>query len=614
MSEKFSATSPIHSQIKAFLEPLCDCVWLVDAGGQILYANPSVETNFGYAANDLLHKPFDSFCTPEQRSRLAKIWKKSDALPLDLNNLLLLTRSGKTLSIDLRITLSPFTAQQNVFFAVAQIHPEKDEWIQDKSLFSVFMNNLPGGAVFIKDSAGKVVYANKRMSDLFGGIDWVGKTSYDVFSKEQADSMTVDDQKALNHGLQVVMETVVDSDGINHIFVTYKFPIERKIGKPLLGVISTDVTDRKQAEEQIQRHLDHLTSLHAIDEAITTRLDLAVTMEILLEQILEQLYVNAAIVLVYNPLSQDLETAANKGLEQFFSKKISLKSEHNIITAAFHERRRIVNLDAIGDPALRECGLGEEGFSAYISMPLIAHGNILGVLLVLHRQPILVEPGWYEFLDKISGQAATAIDNALLFKNLQQSNATLRDAYDKTLEGWARALELRDQETEGHSQRLLDMTERLARAFNISEAEMPAIRQGALLHDIGKMAIPDQILLKPGPLTEEEWQVMKMHPVYSRVMLKKVDFLIPAIDIPYSHHERWDGTGYPQGLIGEQIPLAARIFAVVDVWDALRFNRPYRKGWPDEEVLKYIQEQSGRHFDPQIVNVFFSLLKKDTPG
>jgi len=184
-------------------------------------------------------------------------------------------------------------------------------------------------------------------------------------------------------------------------------------------------------------------------------------------------------------------------------------------------------------------------------------------------------------------------------------------AYDTTIEGWAQALELRDQETEGHARRVADLTVRLARALDVPAEQLVHIRRGAILHDIGKMGIPDQILLKPGPLTMEEREIMKKHPIYARELLLPIKYLHPAIDIPYSHHERWDGTGYPQGLKGEQIPLAARIFAVIDVWDALISDRPYRSAWPEEKALNYIREQAGHHFDPRVVEKFLDLINKD---
>ncbi len=190
---------------------------------------------------------------------------------------------------------------------------------------------------------------------------------------------------------------------------------------------------------------------------------------------------------------------------------------------------------------------------------------------------------------------------------LIQANMELGDAYRDTLEGWGRALELRDHETEGHTKRVADGTIQLALMLNVSVENIQNIRYGAMLHDIGKMAIPDSILLKPGPLDADEWKIMKMHPIYARDMLSEIKFLRSAITIPYYHHEKWDGTGYPTGLKGEEIPLESRIFTIIDVWDALLSDRPYRKGWPKEKVLQYIQDNKGIFFDPQIVDVFLQM-------
>ncbi len=195
---------------------------------------------------------------------------------------------------------------------------------------------------------------------------------------------------------------------------------------------------------------------------------------------------------------------------------------------------------------------------------------------------------------------------------LQMAHLELQEAYDRTMEGWVRALDMRDHETEGHTLRVVEVTLRLARAIGIKEPEITHIRRGALLHDIGKMGVPDSILHKGENLSQAEWALMKKHPAYAFEMLSPISYLYPALDIPYCHHEKWDGSGYPRGLKGEQIPLAARIFAVVDVWDALRSNRPYRPGWPDEKVIEHIRANARTHFDPRVVEAFLRVLAEMT--
>ena len=253
----------------------------------------------------------------------------------------------------------------------------------------------------------------------------------------------------------------------------------------------------------------------------------------------------------------------------------------------------------------------KEGFVAYIGVPLLSKGIITGVLEIYHRKRLNPDPEWMAFLEALAGQAAIAIDNTNLFEDLQKTNLELIQAYDATIEGWAHALELRDMETEGHSRRVVGMTMKLADKLGIGKDELTHIRLGAMLHDIGKMGVPDNLLQKPGKLTEEEWRVMRKHPVYAFDWLSKINYLKQALEIPYYHHEKWDGTGYPHGLKGNQIPLSARIFAIVDVWDALLSDRPYRKAWPKKKVLTYLREQSNKHFDPKVVEAFFELLQKE---
>ena len=356
----------------------------------------------------------------------------------------------------------------------------------------------------------------------------------------------------------------------------------------------------------VERQVKRLTALRTIDMAIAGSLDLRVTLDVFLSQVTAQLSVDAADVLLINAPTQMLEYAAGRVFRTAALQRTRLRQGEGHAGRAALERR-IVSIRSLskapGDLA-RSPLLAGEGFNAYYAAPLVAKGQVKGVLEIFHRAPLDPDPEWVEFLEALAGQAAIAIDNATLFEGLQRSNAELAIAYDATLEGWSRALDLRDKETEGHTQRVTEMTIRLAQAMGMSEAELVHVRRGALLHDIGKMGIPDSILLKPGALTDEEWETMRKHPVYAYEMLSPIDYLRPALDIPYCHHEKWDGTGYPRGLKGEQIPLAARIFAVIDVWDALRSDRPYRPAWTEEKARDYIREQSGKYFDPRVVEAF----------
>ncbi len=276
------------------------------------------------------------------------------------------------------------------------------------------------------------------------------------------------------------------------------------------------------------------------------------------------------------------------------------------------EQRVIQKLDLISDGTdfLRSPLFGQEFFVTYFGVPLIAKGQVQGVLEIFNRSPVSPNSEWLSFLEMLGGQAAIAIDNATLFSNLQRSNTEITSAYDATIDGWSRALDMRDHETEGHTQRVTEITLQLARRLEMPSSEMIYIRRGATLHDIGKMGIPDRILHKPGPLTAEEWETMRQHPQYACALLTPIEYLRPAKDIPCYHHERWNGSGYPVGLKGEDIPLPARLFAVVDVFDALISDRPYRSAWSKKAAMKYIQEQAGTLFDPGITSPFLNLIRE----
>jgi PAS domain S-box-containing protein len=370
-------------------------------------------------------------------------------------------------------------------------------------------------------------------------------------------------------------------------------------------VMFTDISDIKCADERIRRHLEHLTALVDIDRAINFSFDLNLSLTTLLTHVIVQLGVDAADVLLFNPASRTLEYVAGRG---FHSKAI--EHARQPLGEGYAGRaalgRSIVHIPDLAkehDNFLRRILLAGENFVGYHGVPLIAKGQVVGVLEVFQRSADAHDKEWHEFLKALASQAAIAIDNVSLFDNLQRSNKELFQAYDATIEGWSRALELRDNETEGHTQRSADLTVRLSRLFGLSDAELVQVRWGALLHDIGKMGIPDAILLKKDSLTEEEWLVMRKHTVYAYEMLSPIRYLRSALDIPYAHHEKWDGTGYPLGLKGEQIPLVARIFAVADVWDALRSDRLYRTSWSVKKVRKHLLSLAGTHFDPHVVKV-----------
>jgi PAS domain S-box-containing protein/putative nucleotidyltransferase with HDIG domain len=387
-------------------------------------------------------------------------------------------------------------------------------------------------------------------------------------------------------------------------FTVEKLHLARSIGDQTASTLY-----RALLHEETERRFQRITALRTIDSTIAASMDLRITLSVLLEHVLTQLKVDAASVLLLNPHMQTLEYAAGRGFRTEALQRTHLRLGEGYAGRAALERKLIYIPDLCERKSdfLRSPYFLAEGFVAYYGVPLIAKGQVKGVLEVFHRAPLASGPDWVSFLETLAGQAAIAIDNTQLFDNLQRSTADLVVAYDATIEGWSAALDLRDKETEGHSLRVTEMTMQLARSLGIGEAELVHVRRGALLHDIGKMGVPDSILLKPDKLTDEEWVLMRKHTQLAFDMLAPITYLKPALDIPYCHHEKWDGTGYPRGLKGEQIPLSARIFAVVDVYDALTSDRPYRKAWPKAKVLEHLKAESGKHFDSQVLEAFLKM-------
>jgi len=361
----------------------------------------------------------------------------------------------------------------------------------------------------------------------------------------------------------------------------------------------------ERSEEQIQR----LTTLRELDTAIASSLDLRITLGILTEHLMTKMGVSAADILVFNPESQTLDYLVEVG----FTKQKETSQPINIgdgLAGQILLNRQALYINDLNDRNIphKPRAQQREQFTSYYAVPLFSKGATRGILETYFRQTFLPNTDWIEFIHTLAEQAVIAIDNAQLFENLQQTNQRLSLAYDTTLEGWGRALELRDKETQGHTRRVTDLALELARQIGMTETELLQVRRGSLLHDVGKMGVPDSILHKDGELTAEEQAAMRGQLQYAYDMLYPIEYLRPALDIVYCHHEWWDGSGYPRGLKGEDIPLSARIFAVVEIWDILSSDRSQQKAWEHGKLVEYIRSLSGKQFDPQVVEAFFRML------
>ncbi len=387
-------------------------------------------------------------------------------------------------------------------------------------------------------------------------------------------------------------------------------------GNPLVSTAIQDITRVSQSlllleqtvGDQMKLKQSQLRALMSVGQAINSSLGLRRVLEEVMDSLISLMHAERGFLMLRES-NGELAVQIARGIAHINLDEEAFKVSKTIVRKVVESGAPVLTTNAQADPRFdAQMSVAAYQLRSILCVPLKLKDDLIGVLYVDNRAHAgIFKENDLELISGFADQAAVAIDSARLFEDLQESHRELEKAYQATLEGWVRALDLRDKETEGHTQRVTILTQRLARSMGVEGDALVHITRGALLHDIGKMAIPDGILLKPGQLTEDERMLIQKHPVYAYEMLSPIAFLVPAIDIPYCHHEKWDGSGYPRGLRGKEIPFAARIFPVVDVWDALTSNRPYRRALPQYEVRARIKADSGKHFDPVVVDAFMEM-------
>jgi PAS domain S-box-containing protein/putative nucleotidyltransferase with HDIG domain len=607
-----------EEKFRTWIENSSDLVSVIGVDGIFQYVSPSYERLLGYKSEELVGTNGFDLIHPADRLRVIKIFfdniQKTDGVGRAEfrfrhhdGSWRLFEGLGRTF-LDENGEMAGLINSRDI----TERKQASDKLRESDNRFRALIENS-SDAITLVDANGIAVYDSPAAPGMlgYGPEDWIGK---DIFALIHPDDLPktrdlfqnlrktpgarVNSTFRVRHEsgawvwIEMVATNLLTEPGVNAIVMNYR-----------------DVSEQRRDEERIQRQLSHLSALSNIDSVIASNFDLKLSLSEILKYVNRELGVDATDILVLNSGSQKLEYVADHGFRTRAVREAQVRLGESYAGRAALERKLVQVPDLKHDPgnALLTTFFKGEDFVCYYGVPLTAKGKVKGVLEVFHRTPLAPDTEWLEFLQSLAGQAAIAIENATLFDGLQRSNLELNLAYDATIEGWSRALDLRDKETEGHTQRVTEITLKLARSFGLSEAELVPVRWGALLHDIGKMGVPDNILLKPGPLTDEEWVLMKTHPTLAYKLLSPIRYLQSAIDIPYCHHEKWDGSGYPRGLKGEQIPLVGRIFAVVDVWDAITSDRPYRAAWTREKALEHIRAASGTHYDPQVVDKFMQI-------
>ncbi len=608
------AARTLAADLQRTLDQSPDMIVSVDAQGQFVTVSAAATRILGYPPHDLIGQPFFTYVHPDDRAYVSSVIAQARTQQeLRAVQYRFRHRDGHTVWLE----WSSIQHLDGTYYGVARDITQQRAAAEDQAFLAAIVHTSTD-AILGLSLDGTIRSWNTSAEHLFGytTAQALGQPITLVVPTDLRGS-ALDFLEQVRAGARPIIDTVrLTRDGTRVHVQIRGAPIHDAAGHTIgISGIIQDVTSRREAEQQIlrlntdlHRKVGHLTSLRAIDQAITSSLDLPVTLSLVLNYITAQVQADAATALLLTPQADALTYVATRGLHDIPT-HVPLHAAHTLAGRVAITRELTIVHD-LRHPTLDHAGtthLLQAGFTAYAGVPLLARGKVLGVIEVIGRRPFDTAPDWLDVLQTLAAQAAIAIDNAQMFAQLERRNLELRLAYDATIEGWAHALDLRDKETEGHARRVTEMTVTLCTQLGFTPEQLVHVRRGALLHDIGKMGVPDAILLKPGPLTPDEWREMRKHPGYAVDLLHPIEFLRPALDIPHYHHEKWDGSGYPHGLAGHAIPLAARAFAVVDVYDALTNDRPYRAAWTHDRALTHIRQQSGTHFDPAVVDAFLRL-------
>ena len=577
----------------------------IHRGGKFLYVNPAYARVAGYSQEEMLELDYDFDLSMEDR----EVIKQRVAARLRGDTVQtryevkILDRKGRDIWLDVTGGMIMYQGAPALLNTAIDI-TERKRAEANLKLQSTALE-AAANAIVITDQNGKITWVNTAFTSLtgFSFNDSIGQDMHILYSGVQ-------DQVFYNEMLGTIKSgrswqgELINKRKDGSLYLEEMFITPVRDGKGSLSnyvAIKQDITERRHRQQELE-------TISLVSSALRTTNNRSGILDVIVQQMTELLNAVGITIAWLDPDNGGTTYLTGGGQWKSLTGKRSGKGR-GLVGKTIRSGEPGIYPDAQNDPDFPSKELVRE-INSVVSSPLTVQGKTLGALVVGRNTRFSDEE--LKLLRSISDMTASALNRAELIEQLRTQTAELAEAYDGTIEGWARAMELRDKETQGHSERVTEMTLQVARAMGLRGTDLEQIRRGVLLHDIGKMGIPDHILLKPGSLSEDEWQIMRRHPQYAYDMLSAVPYLRPAIDIPYCHHERWDGKGYPQGLKADKIPLYARIFAVVDVWDALTSERPYRPAWTEADALKHIQNQSGKHFDPHVVNVFLKILKKNS--
>lgn len=480
-------------------------------------------------------------------------------------------------------------------------------------LYRIQFENFPDGMVLAELSEDETLLSIREVNDAL---------SHQLgYQKEELLEMTIqqlEDPKRWIESQKNLQTILEDGHAVFEMAYTSKYgglqPMEVHArafeisGKKAVLYAVRGVTGRKSQEQKLQIHLQRLKSLRAIDISVASSLDVRSALNLYLDQIIHQLHFDAAAIALIDPASYTLEYQSAKGFARHNPSGLRLRLGEGFGGRVVMENRPIM-IAHIQQTHRKDRFLKvvqEEGFYSYYGIPLVARGEVKGVLEVLHRSTMHDDTETLDFMEIMAGQLSVAIDNLSMIQQLKRSVMETQMGLDQVLETWAQSIEDRMRKPKGSSLARALKAVDIGRSLGIAESQLIHVKRGALLSDLGMLSVGEDILFTSESLNEDHWALIHKHPEYARDILQQIPFLKDLMDIPLYHHERWDGEGYPYGLKGDRIPIAARIFKVIDVAEALSQPRPYRDAWSKQEIDAYLEEQSGKEFDPDIVSVMLS--------
>jgi PAS domain S-box-containing protein/putative nucleotidyltransferase with HDIG domain len=595
-------TSTKRNQL--LIEASIDAIIMETMEGVIIDCNDAALQLYGYTREEMLKLNVIDLVEPQFYKNIKNYTEWELAQGGKVNGVSNIRKDGTVFPVEVSIRQTMINELPVLVAFVRDITEQKEaerEIVENEEKFRTLSETTTAGIFIYRED--RYLYVNPMWCQM------TGYSEEELLKMKPLDIMNPEvNLEKVNHiekgkdgeiGRARVEHTFWAHNGESH---TIDLMISQILFEGVPAVIGTaiDITNRKQREHELE-------VISEMSEALRINISREQVLETAMAKLMSIMHLGGAFFSLYNPQKQIIEMKKASGVWKDIE-DIPIHLGEGLSSYIISTGRSYLNTQPETDPYILYPELSKD-FSALAGVPLIAKGETIGSLVIGSKKKFSEND--LRLLKAIGDLTSSAIHRADLFEQTVQQTDELRHAYDSTLEGWALALELRDKETQGHSVRIAKMTLRLAKCLNIPEDQLEDVRRGALLHDIGKLGVPDTVLLKNGPLTPEEWVIMQKHPTYAYEMLSQIKFFANSIDIPYCHHEWWDGSGYPRGLEGKQIPLPARIFCIVDVWDALTSNRPYREAWKKEEALAHIINQAGTHFDPDVVNAFIQMIVKE---